>query len=275
MGARRTGFVAPRVRARASAAGGVRRLAGRRPFGGRPISGLRPLRTPAPSRVRPRSRDRRAPHTRRRNAATEPSHPRTATGRRGQDRTQQGWTRSPEGVGSDGVWGVHCCERAVNALVRRKAGSVPRGGALARSKRLAGCFARLAACKRRGDEEWCAHGQGRNEASPSSRTPAPAHPHTRAPAHPRNPTLVNAPPRPPPAHPIQRKSDGPRLQAFLVSAPESRHVTRIERTRRAITSMAGGLGAADVAWSWALSRRPPKALRSNASNQRPSPCSTC
>ena len=36
----------------------------------------------------------------------------------------------------------------------REGVSVPRGGALARSKRLARSFARLAACKRRGDEEW-------------------------------------------------------------------------------------------------------------------------
>ena len=44
-----------------------------------------------------------------------------------------------------------------------KAVSVPRGGALARSKRLAGSFARLAACKRRGDEEWNALGLGHDQ----------------------------------------------------------------------------------------------------------------
>ena len=60
--------------------------------------------------------------------------------------------------------------RRPNALVHRKDVSVPGEGASARSKRRTRSV-RLAACKRKRDDEWNAHGQGRTDA------PAPgAHP---------------------------------------------------------------------------------------------------
>jgi hypothetical protein len=75
------------------------------------------------------------------------------------------------------------------------------------------------------------------------RTP---HPRTPAPAHAQYDHRPLCPRRPPSAHPIQRKSDGPRLPAFLVSAPKNRHVARMRDTRRTITMMVGALGAAGV-----------------------------
>ena len=79
---------------------------------------------------------RRTPHWR--NAATEPSRPRTGTGRRGPDRTHQGWT--PSSLGS----GVR--RRLGCALLRARRGcpreiarprAFPEEAAYGRSKRLA------------------------------------------------------------------------------------------------------------------------------------------
>ena len=81
-------------------------------------------------------------------AATELSRPRTGAGRRCPDRIDYREHAHRWGWRSDGVRGVRCRGgTALDALVHRKAGSVPGGGACGRSERLAGSFARLAACK--------------------------------------------------------------------------------------------------------------------------------
>jgi hypothetical protein len=72
----RPGLVASRVRARASAEGGVRRLAGRRRLGGRPIESLRSSGCPRPNAARG-SRTKQSPNARR---------PRNAEASRGRSR---------------------------------------------------------------------------------------------------------------------------------------------------------------------------------------------
>ena len=70
--AQHPGFVAPRVRARASAEGGVRRLAGRQLFGGRPIESLRPSGCPRPNAARRVSTRSTTPNA---NGLGTPKHP--------------------------------------------------------------------------------------------------------------------------------------------------------------------------------------------------------
>ena len=170
-----------RYLARRSVAGihcGRRDLIGRP--GGRPISGLRPPRTPAPSRVGLRSRDAVAPPTRLRSRRVREPVPVNA-----------GRTAHPHWEGrSDGVWGGRCCARAVDALVRSQAESVPGGGAsgVARDSRP---FARLAACKPVATTQGMLAADRRDEVSPTLTHPRSPQPRIRAPA------LTALPPAPP------------------------------------------------------------------------------
>ena len=124
---------------------------------------------------RPRSRDALRPTDA--CAYGVPVRPRTEISQRWQDRPP---TRVRGGPTALGVGTLAAA--SFDAFVHDKAGSVPRGGAPARSKRLAGSFARLAACKRKGDEEGCAHGQGRDELRQSG-AGAPARPRAYRPTN--------------------------------------------------------------------------------------------
>src|SRR5215211_8599025 len=97
--------------------GGETRSAGRPTAGGQPISGLRPPRTPAPSRVGPRSRDSRAPHL-----APKQRGYGAVTSESRSESTQYG--PCPPIVGRGGPTALGVCTvavAAVNALVHRKA----------------------------------------------------------------------------------------------------------------------------------------------------------
>ena len=132
---------------------------GRRDSIGRPPNYRRPanLRIPPSADARALTREATRPGcTRPTNAPTEPSRPRAGPGQRGPDRPP------PGGGWSDGVWGVHCCQRAVNALVHCRAGSVPGGGACGRSKRLAAVSRGSQRVSPLANDAGNAHGQGRD-----------------------------------------------------------------------------------------------------------------